>query len=144
MSGRRTSPARLGVSEALVPRLIEIGWIVDNVVGPEVEVMLRRIRAGADPEGTLLRLVALGERRVSPIPELARLVPLAAGSRGLWESLLRHPNWLDNPPVEGDDPRLRVQAGMIEIALEDLDGRSDLDRATARLSQLADGAAEET
>jgi glutamate-ammonia-ligase adenylyltransferase len=105
--------------------------------------LLRVVRSGPDPDGALQRLVTLAERSdVDLASSLGlELAPLAGVSPGLWQSLLRHPEWTTSTPSAGDDPRPFVQRKIIEIALNDLHGRWDLARVTGTLSDLGDEAA---
>jgi glutamate-ammonia-ligase adenylyltransferase len=143
MTTRSSSPARLGVGAALIPRLEALGWIIDGHPTPSVETLLRAVRSGPDPDGALQRLVTLAERSSAdlagnPGVELARL---AGASRGLWDSLLRHPEWISAPVDSTENPRELVQRRTIEIALADLHGRWDLSEVARALSDLADEAA---
>ena len=137
------SPARLGVGAEQQPRLEKLGWILDGEVTPAAEETLRLVISGPDPTGTLNRLLALAER----IPfdpasaEAPSLVALAAASRGLWEALLRHPEWLEGREGNSSDPRLVVQSSLVAVAREDLTNGASLEATTARLTEVADRAA---
>ncbi|HKX75407.1 MAG TPA: bifunctional [glutamine synthetase] adenylyltransferase/[glutamine synthetase]-adenylyl-L-tyrosine phosphorylase [Acidimicrobiia bacterium] len=140
MTARSPSLARFGVSGSLLPRLESLGWVQGLQLSGPAEELLRRVRSGPDPEGTLMRLVALAERRPDLDPsQLNQLAPLAAASRGLWECLLRHPEWVGKND-EPTDPRLLVQRRLIEIAGDDLAGTVGFDETVKRLSDLADRA----
>ncbi len=143
MPQRTRSPARLGVGAEQQPRLERLGWIKDGRVTKEAEDLLRLVRSGPDPVGTLNRVLALAERgRLDPRGEdLTSLVALAGASRGLWDSLLRHPEWLEGQDGETTDPRLLVQSQLVAIAREDLANRATLEETTARLTEVADRAA---
>jgi glutamate-ammonia-ligase adenylyltransferase len=119
-----------------------LGWIVDGRPSAAAQQLLLSIRAAPDPEGTLQRLTALAERVPLEVGGnlLSDLVLLAGASRGLWDSLLRHPEWLVPGTFTAADPRLLVQRRMIEIALADLNGRWDLGQVVTALSDLADEA----
>jgi glutamate-ammonia-ligase adenylyltransferase len=100
------------------------------------------VRAGPDPEGSLHRLASLAESAPGiSLAELARLAPVAGASRGLWDCLLRHPEWIRESPTAAD-PRHLVQSQMIEIAADDLSGQVAIDQTMERLSALADQAVE--
>ena len=71
---------------------------------------------------TEIERIAETLRRVSP--------PLA-------DALVRHPRLLDGPAPD-DSVSLRLQAVLIEIALADIEGRSDLVESTSRLSDAID------
>ncbi|HUO46202.1 MAG TPA: bifunctional [glutamine synthetase] adenylyltransferase/[glutamine synthetase]-adenylyl-L-tyrosine phosphorylase [Acidimicrobiia bacterium] len=141
MTARSPSLARLGVSSALVPRLEALGWVEDGHPRPEAEELLKKIRSGPDPEGTLNRLANLAERdREIALSDLLRLTPLAATSRGLWDCLLRHPEWARGLKPGSDDPRLLVQHRLTEITLADITGATTLEQTARALSDLADRA----
>lgn len=125
---------------ALLPRLEALGWIINGHPTPAAEVLLREVRSGPDPGGTLQRLITLAERSGADLmgPLGLELAPLAGASRGLWDSLLRHPEWALATAEESVDPRLLVQRRTIEIALADLHSRWDLSRVARALSDLAD------
>lgn len=105
-----------------------------------VEELLRLLRSGPDPDGALQRLVTLAERSSADLsgPLGVELAPLAGASRGLWDALLRHPDWISSEPAPSDEPRQLVQHRMIDIALNDLHGRWDLTQVARSLSDLAD------
>ncbi|MGH8928375.1 MAG: DUF294 nucleotidyltransferase-like domain-containing protein, partial [Acidimicrobiia bacterium] len=140
MSSRSASPARYGVGETTLPRLESLGWIDRGRPAPEYEEMLRTVRSGPDPEGTLNRLATLAERNHLALTGRVglELAVLAGASKGLWDSLLRHPEWLEKPAAPGGDPRPFVQQRIMDIALADLHQRFDLETVTAALSDLAD------
>lgn len=141
MTTRSPSLARLGVGETLVPRFEALGWLAAGQLDPVVTALLVKARSGPDPEGTLHRLATLAERdQAVSIAQLDRLLPLAAASRGLWDCLLRHPEWVHDAEPPGDNPRLVVQHRMVEIALSDLTGTATYDRVVEQLSALADQA----
>ncbi len=103
--------------------------------------MLLAVRSGPDPDGTLHRLATLAEKGISLEGESGvNLASLAATSKSLWDSLLRHPEWLTAPEPPGGDPRLFVQQRTVDIALADLQHRWDLETVTKALSDLADEA----
>ncbi|HEY7565443.1 MAG TPA: hypothetical protein VIA81_11015, partial [Acidimicrobiia bacterium] len=143
MTSRSASPARWGVGEALLPRLEALGWINEGRASPDAEALLRVVRSSPDPDGALQRLVSLAERGGIDLatPLGLELAPLAGASPGLWQSLLRHPDWTTSAAPGGDDPRRLVQRRTIAIALEDLHGRWDLPGVTRALSDLGDEAA---
>ena len=137
------SPARLGVGAEQQPRLEQLGWIVGDEVTPVAEKLLRLVISGPDPTGALNRLLALAERTyLDPAGEdMTSLVALAGSSRGLWESLLRHPEWLEGGDGEVSDPRVLVQSNLVAIARDDLTDRASLETTTLRLTEVADQAA---
>ncbi|MGH8957276.1 MAG: bifunctional [glutamine synthetase] adenylyltransferase/[glutamine synthetase]-adenylyl-L-tyrosine phosphorylase [Acidimicrobiia bacterium] len=143
MPHRTRSPARLGVGGEQQPRLERLGWIVDGEVTHEAEDLLRLVISGPDPMGTLNRVLALAEKTyLDPRgDDLISLLALAGSSRGLWESLLRHPEWLKDHGGEVTDPRVLVQSRLVPIARDDLTNRASLDLTTARLTEVADQAA---
>lgn len=125
----------------MLPRLAALGWIVDGQPAAHYEEMLLAVRAGPDPDGTLHRLATLAEKGISLAGRVGvELAALAATSRSLWDSLLRHPEWLDVPAMPGGDPRLYVQQRIFDIALADIHHRWDLEMVTLALSDLADEA----
>ena len=67
-----------------------------------VRQLLLALRSGPDPDGALNRVLALADRRPDLLQhDAASLAALAGASRGLWDSLLRHPEWLDpRPPTQ--------------------------------------------
>ncbi len=139
MTTRGQSTARFGVGAAVLPRLEKLGWIIDGQPSADYEEMLLAVRAGPDPDGTLHRLATLAEKGVSLAGRVGvELAALAATSRGLWDSLLRHPEWLDRPAALEGDPRLYVQQRTMDLVLADLHHRSDLETITLALSDLAD------
>lgn len=139
MSNRGASTARYGVGAALLPRLEALGWIVEGRPAAVYEEMLLAVRAGPDPEGTLHRLAALAEKGISLAGQVGvELSALAGTSRSLWDSLLRHPEWLDAPALPAGDPRPYVQQRIVDIALADIHDRWDLEAVTLALSDLAD------
>ena len=143
MTARGPSLARLGVGQALLPRLEALGWLTESQAAPGVTELLVKVRSGPDPEGTLHRLAALAERDPSvALLDLVRLQPLAAASRGIWDSLLRHPEWVHGMGPSADEPRLVVQHRMYEVALSDLSGTATFDEVGTALSDLADQAVE--
>ena len=111
---------------------------------PDAIDLLLAIRSGADPTGTLKRVLALAERsEFAPShPEAARWAALAGGSKGLWESALRHPEWINGPTATTSDPRILVQERLAAIARQDLGGDWTLDRVVRAISDVADAAAE--
>ena len=136
---RGASAARFGVGAAVLPRLQALGWVVEGQPAPGYEEILLAVRSGPDPDGTLHRLAALAEKGISLEGKTGvHLASLAAASKSLWDSLLRHPEWLEAPGRPGGDPRLYVQQRTIEIALADLDHRWNLETVTNALSDLAD------
>jgi glutamate-ammonia-ligase adenylyltransferase len=143
MPHRTRSPARFGVGAEQRPRLERIGWIVDGEVTNEAQDLLRLVRSGPDPIGTLNRVLALAERHHldTDSEDLTSLVALAGASRGLWDSLLRHPEWLHGGDGEEIDPRVLVQSQLVAIARDDLTNQADLETTTARLTSVADRAA---
>ena len=130
------------MGSSLLPRLEALGWIVDGRPSTAAHELLVSIRAAPDPEGTLQRLIALAERSRLDVGDrlLSDLVMLAGASKGLWDSLVRHPEWLDPASPTSDDPRHLVQRRMIDIALADLNGRWGLEEVVTSLSDLADEA----
>ncbi|HUO45792.1 MAG TPA: bifunctional [glutamine synthetase] adenylyltransferase/[glutamine synthetase]-adenylyl-L-tyrosine phosphorylase [Acidimicrobiia bacterium] len=141
MTSRSPSLARLGVSSVLVPRLEALKWVENGHPLPEAEELLKKIRSGPDPEGALQRLANLAERDPEiTLADLLRLTPLAATSKGMWDCLLRHPEWARGLRPESDDPRLLVQHGLTEITVADLTGTITLEQTTRELSNLADRA----
>ena len=139
MTTRGASTARFGVGAAVLPRLEALGWIVEGQPAADYEEMLLAVRAGPDPDGTLHRLATLAEKDISLAGRVGvELAALAATSRSLWDSLLRHPEWLDQPATPGDDPRLYVQQRIFDFALADIHHRWDLETVTLALSDLAD------
>ena len=139
MTTRGASTARLGVGAAVLPRLEALGWIVDGQPDPEYHGMFGAVRGAPDPDGTWHRLAALAEKGISLGGRVGEeLAALASTSRSLWDSLLRHPEWLDEPATPGGDPRLYVQQRMIDIVLADIHHRWDLETVTMALSDLAD------
>jgi len=143
VNARGPSLARLGVGEAVLPRLEALGWLAGQRVAPGVTELLVKTRSGPDPEGTLHRLAALAERDPSiSLDDLDRLLPLAGASRGMWDSLLRHPEWVHGLPPSPVEPRLVAQHRMLEIALADLTGSATFDEVGTALSELADRAVE--
>ena len=135
------SLARLGVGAEQQPRLERLGWIVDGEVTPTAEEMLRQVISGPDPTGTLNRLLALAERIPIAPADARSLVALAGSSRGLWESLLRHPEWLETGDSQPSDPRVLVQSSLVAIARDDLANGASLESTTLRLTEVADRAA---
>ncbi len=110
----------------------------------EAVELLRIIRAGADPLGTLKRILALAERTEFSLssPQIREWALLAGASKGLWDSTLRHPEWINGKGIENADPRVVVQERLVEIARQDLIGNWPLDRVAAEVSGTADEAAE--
>ena len=137
------SPARLGVGAEQQPRLEELGWLVDGEVTAAAEEILRLVISGPDPTGTLNRLLALAERaHFDPASaDTLSLVALAATSPGLWQALLRHPEWLEVGAGQPSDPRVLVQSSLIAIARDDLTNGASLETTTLRLTKVADRAA---
>ena len=143
MTARGPSLARLGVGEALLPRLKALGWLSGSQVAPGVTELLIKVRSGPDPEATLHRLATLAERDPTvTLSDLVRLQPVAAASRGIWDSLLRHPEWVHGLEPVQEEPRLVVQHRMLEIALSDLSGTATFEEVGIALSNLADRAVE--
>ena len=139
VTARGASTARFGVGAAVLPRLQALGWIADGHPVPGYQEMLLAVRSGPDPDGTLHRLATLAEKGISLQGTTGvNLASLAAASKSLWDSLLRHPEWLDAPERPGGDPRLYVQQRTIEIARADLGHRWNLETVTTALSDLAD------
>ena len=106
--------------------------------------LLRIIRSGADPLGTLKRMLALAERTELSLssPQIKEWALLAGASKGLWDATLRHPEWINGKGTENADPRVVVQERLVEIARQDLIGNWPLDRVAAEVSATADQAAE--
>ena len=145
MTTRGASTARFGVGAAVLPRLEALGWMVGGQPAAGYEEMLLAVRGGPDPDGTLHRLASLAEKGVSLEGKAGvELAALAATSKSLWESLLRHPEWLTVPATATGDPRLFVQHRICDIALADIHHRLDLETVTMALSNLADEAVTST
>ncbi|MCA1734818.1 MAG: bifunctional [glutamine synthetase] adenylyltransferase/[glutamine synthetase]-adenylyl-L-tyrosine phosphorylase [Actinobacteria bacterium] len=137
----KTSPARLGLADDDLPRLRALGWMNGEELQPEVVKLLQSVRSGADPLGTLKRVLALAERTKLPPTLAVDWTALAGASKSLWESTLRHPEWLDGESTESADPRVFVQQHLVEIARRDLSGEWPLERVVAHISATADHAA---
>ena len=140
IEARGASTARFGVGAAVLPRLEALGWIVDGQPAADYEEMLLAVGRGPDPDGTLHRLATLAEKGVSWRARQGWSWRLSLQpAESLWDSLLRHPEWLDRP---GDRrrviPRLYVQQRICDIALADIHHRWDLETVTMALSDLAD------
>jgi glutamate-ammonia-ligase adenylyltransferase len=136
---RGASTARLGVGAAVLPRLETLGWIVDGQPAADYDGMFRAVRGAPDPDGTWHRLATLAEKGISLAGRVGEeLAALASTSKSLWDSLLRHPEWLDVPATPGGDPRLYVQQRIFDIVLADIHHRWDLETVTMALSDLAD------
>lgn len=110
---------------------------------------LERLRAAlessADPEGAAERVLPVVHADPSIVSDpdlLARLVAVAGVSRALSAMLASHPRLLTGSR-DGDSLSLRMAAALIEIAGDDLLGRTDVAEATARLSDLVDRLVEE-
>ena len=141
MTTRGASTARLGVGAAVLPRLEALGWIVDGQPAPDHEGMFLAVRGAPDPDGTWHRLATLAERGISLAGRVGvELAALASTSKSLWDSLLRHPEWLEVPATPRGDPRLFVQQRIFDIVLADIHHRWDLETVTMALSDLADEA----
>ncbi|HUP16860.1 MAG TPA: bifunctional [glutamine synthetase] adenylyltransferase/[glutamine synthetase]-adenylyl-L-tyrosine phosphorylase [Acidimicrobiia bacterium] len=141
MTTRGASTARLGVGAAVLPRLEALGWIVDGQPAPDYEGMFLAVRGAPDPDGTWHRLATLAERGISLAGRVGvELAALASTSKSLWDSLLRHPEWLEVPAAPRGDPRLYVQQRIFDIVLADIHHRWDLETVTMALSDLADEA----
>ena len=139
MTTRSASAARLGVGAAVLPRLEALEWIVDGQPAPDYEGMFRAVRGAPDPDGTWHRLATLAEKGISLTGRVGEeLAALASTSKSLWDSLLRHPEWLDVPATPEGDPRLYVQQRIFDIVLADIHHRWDLETVTMALSDLAD------
>ena len=139
MTARGASTARLGVGAAVLPRLEALGWIVEGQPAPEYQGMFGAVRGAPDPDGTWHRLATLADKGISLAGRVGEeLAALASTSRSLWDSLLRHPEWLDEPATPGGDPRLYVQQRIFDIVLADIHHRWDLETVTLALSDLAD------
>ena len=139
MTTRGASTARLGVGAAVLPRLETLGWIVDGQPAADYDGMFRAVRGAPDPDGTWHRLATLAEKGISLAGRVGEeLAALASTSKSLWDSLLRHPEWLDVPATPGGDPRLYVQQRIFDIVLADIHHRWDLETVTMALSDLAD------
>jgi glutamate-ammonia-ligase adenylyltransferase len=139
MPDRAASLTRLGIGSELVPRLESVDWLVGGEVLPEFLPMVVSVRAGPEPESTLHRLANLAERRPDLTPaRLAELAPLAGCSPGLWEALLRHPEWLEGDSSATESAAGKAHRAMIDIALADLTEQASLEKTTGELSDLAD------
>ncbi len=153
------SPARVGVWDALVPRLAAAGWIDGDAVAPMAAPHLHALRAGPDPVGTLERLADVLEaapelaERALAVPAVGEaLVAIAGASRALTRTVKAHPDWLIDAatgdagagePPEPDVGAIRsfVRQGLLRIAVRDLLGRADMPRVGRELADLADAAA---
>jgi len=139
VTARGASAARLGVGAAVLPRLEALGWIVDGQPAADYDGMFRAVRGAPDPDGTWHRLATLAEKGISLAGRVGEeLAALASTSKSLWDSLLRHPEWLDVPATPEGDPRLYVQQRIFDFALADIHHRWDLETVTNALSDLAD------
>ncbi len=151
-----TSPARLGIWDALLSRVEAVGWLRDGAVIPDAVEVLMLLRRGPDPEAALQRLLGLLEaapglaERVVATPELGRTAAALCGaSRALTRTLREHPEWLDDAaagmagPV-GDAPadaiglRRFVRRWLLRIAAADLLGHADMPEVGRRLADVAD------
>ena len=157
------SPARLGITEPLVPRFAAVGWIGEDglVVEPARELLLT-VRRGPEPETTLDRIIAILEAS----PQLAEdalldpevggaLVAIAGSSRALSATVRAHPDWLrpaEEPrldqPVDEDTPSGRLTAvrrfvrrRLLWIAVRDLLGQASMPEVGRDLADTADAAA---
>jgi [glutamine synthetase] adenylyltransferase / [glutamine synthetase]-adenylyl-L-tyrosine phosphorylase len=156
------SPARLGIWDALLPRLRAVDWVdPTGLVVEPAAALLRRLRGGPDPEGALERLSAV----VESDPGLAALaladeetglalVAICGASRALSASIKVHPDWIVG--LDDGDPHLRLEIeaeeratelrvfarrSVLRIAVEDLCGRLEMPEVGRRLADVADTAA---
>ncbi len=98
------------------------------------------VRASADPDGSLVRLAPVLEADSSIVSDDYRLqtvVALAGASRALSKTLAANPHLL-NGAAKSDSVSLRVQAALVEIAGDDLAGRTGVREATRRYSDAID------
>jgi len=98
------------------------------------------VRAGTDPDGSLARLAPVLEADSSIVSDDHRLqtvVALAGASRALSKTLAANPHLL-NGAAKSDSVSLRVQAALVEIAGDDLAGRTGVREATRRFSDAID------
>ncbi len=96
--------------------------------------------ATADPEGALARLepvVAADPSLLDDQGRLERAAAIAGASRALASALAVNPQLLDGVPPDWSVP-LWIRAMLIEIAGDDLLGRTDMEQATARFSDSMD------
>ena len=139
VTSRGASTARFGVGAAVLPRLEALGWIVDGQPAADYDGDAPRGPGRSPtPTGPASTRHPGREGHLSRGPVGVELAPLAATSKSLWDSLLRHPEWLDVPAMPGGDPGLYVQQRICDIALADIHHRWDLETVTKALSDLAD------
>ena len=98
------------------------------------------IRASADPDGALVRIAPVLVADLSIVSDNDRLVKVAAiagASRALSKTLAKNPHLLSGA-TKSDSVSLRVQAALVEIAGDDLAGRTGVREATGRFSSAID------
>ena len=98
------------------------------------------IRASADPDGALVRIAPVLVADLSIVSDNDRLVKVAAiagASRALSKTLAKNPHLLSGA-TKSDSVSLRVHAALVEIAGDDLAGRTGVREATGRFSSAID------
>ncbi len=96
--------------------------------------------SSADPDGSLLRLVAMlaaDPTIATDDDRLQKLAVIAGASRALSKRLTINPHLL-NGAKRGDSVSLRVQGALLDVAGDDLAGRSDMRHATKLFSSAID------
>ena len=157
------SPARLGITEALVPRFTAAGWIGDDglVTRPAID-LLQTLRRGPEPEATLDRIIAilevdsgLAKRTLNDSRLGHALVAIAGSSRALSATVRTNPDWLRPAERPSLDPpaatelyperltavRRFVRRRLLWIAVRDLLGDASMPEVGRDLADTADAAA---
>ena len=145
MTSRGPSLVRLGLGKGAAQRAEALGWLTGGAPGPEIVDVLRQVRSGPDPAGTLERLLGLAEAAPSPLSpdRLRELGSLLGVSRALASLLTAHPTVLEEQPdlATAETPEqihIVVRSRLARIAIDDLAGRASLPEIGAALADLAD------
>lgn len=124
----------------LTEGLEELGLAPEDLDG-----LRAALEASADPEGAAERILPIlqADPGIGSDPERrSRAAALAGVSRALSIALAKNPELLSGGEG-GHSLGLRLRAALVEVAGDELLGRSDLADATARLSDMVDRLVEE-
>ena len=115
--------------------LAELGF--DSATAAKIQTASE---SSADPDGSLPRIAAVlaaDPSIAADAVDLQTLVAIAGVSRALSKTLALNP-YLLNGAKSGDSISLRVQGALVEVAGDDLAGRSDMKEATRLFSSAID------
>lgn len=118
-----------------ISALSELGLVDDTA-----DQILAAVDASADPEGAMARIVPIlraDPSIASDAEQLATVAAIAGASRALSKVLAKNPGLLSGK-AKSDSVSLSLSAALVEIAGDDLVGRTEVAEATAKYSSAID------